>query len=79
MREPYKRPSKSGQYIVRLYDYLDGWLSVSKQGTWEECLEYWNTKTNHGTHMATQSSRNDYWDIFPAGTCMLDTPAHRGR
>ena len=76
---PHRRHSHTDSYTVRLYDHFDGWLSGFFTGTWEECLQYWNKQTKNGTKLATPAHNRDYWDIFPANTRMLHTPASRGR
>jgi len=57
---------------------FDGWLSASKEMTWEEAVAYWMDKTANGTKN-TEYSDGDYWAIFPAGTQMLFTPEFLGR
>ena len=71
MSQPYRKPSLSGLYIVRLFDGFDLlWIDIGKPASWDEALALWNTKTNGGTE-ATRFGDIDYYDIFPAHTRMM--------
>ena len=70
--------SPSGKYIIRLFDMFDGWLSASKEMSWEDAVAAWMKETANGTKN-TEYNDGDYWDIFPAGTRMVVTPEFLGR
>lgn len=71
-------PKPEEQFIVRLWDMFDGWIDVKGPCSKEEAEEFWNEKTDNGTHN-TQYNDGDYWKIFPADTQMYFTPDRTGR
>lgn len=71
MKEPARRPSSTGLYVVRLYDGFDYvWMDVSKAVPWEEALVLWNQRTQNGTKNTCYGDI-DYYDIFPSDTRMI--------
>jgi len=67
-----------GKVILRLYDWLDGWVDTTGEIQRDEAVRLWNERTYNGTRMACYE-HGDYFAIFPAGTRMLATPESRGR
>jgi hypothetical protein len=68
---PIKKKSEDGLYVVRLYDYYEHrWINCSKSLSWEKALEYWAKETDNGMKMACFED-HDYYDIYPADTCMI--------
>ena len=69
---------ETGLYVLRLYDFLDGWIDVTGPLSKEEVEARWQEETKNGTRMASYGD-GDYFKVFPAGTQMLHTPEFRGR
>lgn len=70
MKEPAKRASSTGLYVVRLYDGFDHvWMDISDAVPWEEALVLWNARTQNGTQNTCYGDI-DYYDIFPSDTRM---------
>lgn len=68
-----------GTFIVRLYDMFDGWIDVSSGNlTKDEAKEFWNEKTDNGSHHIDYDE-GQYYCIFPSDTKMRETPEKRGR
>ncbi len=65
-------------HVVRLWDMFDGWIDVHGPCTHAEALDYWNKKTDNGTHN-TQYADGDYWAVYEVGTRMVFTPEAMGR
>ena len=65
-------------FIVRLWDFLDGWIDISGEVTKEEADRIWNEKTKGGTRN-TKYADGDYYRVFPADTKMVYTPEFLGR
>lgn len=65
-------------WIVRLYDWLDGWIDVSSPVSRSEAERIWKEHTDDGRrHIKYEDG--DYYAIYPANTRMLETPESRGR
>jgi len=71
VKEPTKRASATGLYVVRLYDGFDYcWMDVSKALSWDEAEAVWKEKTESGSKNTCYGDI-DYYDIFPSDTRML--------
>lgn len=71
LKEPERRPSPSGLYVVRLYDGMDyAWMDVSGKLSWEDAVAVWNEKTDGGTSKVCFGDI-DYYAVFPAESRML--------
>lgn len=65
-------------YVLRLWDMMDGWLTLTKPITKEEADAQWAEKTHNGTRN-TCYANGDYYKVYPADTRMLVTPEFLGR
>jgi hypothetical protein len=70
--------SPDGLYIIREYDWADGWIDVTGPLSKAAALLEWAKRTENGTRH-TRYEEGMYYDIFPNGTRMLQTPESRGR
>lgn len=66
------------QFIVRLWDMMDGWIDVHGPCSKEEAEKIWNEMTKNGTRN-TKYADGDYYKVFPANTRMIYTPEFLGR
>lgn len=71
--------SESEKFVVRLFDYFDGWIDVTGELSKEDADKYWNEKTANGTKDFQFKSGGSYYAIFPANTRMIYTPESLGR
>lgn len=59
------------KFVVRLWDYYDGWIDISGPLSKEAAQERWNQETQNGTVKAKEDFRRGYYMIFPANTKMI--------
>lgn len=60
------------KYIVRCWDYYDGWYDITGPKSYEEAQAEWNKHTKNGTeHSSSKDFNTFYYHIFPADTTML--------
>lgn len=60
------------KYVVRCWDYYDGWYNITGELSAEEAKIHWNKLTSNGTkNFSSKDYHTFYYDIFPADTEML--------
>lgn len=70
--------SRSGKFVVRLWDMFDGWIDVTGPVSKKKAEKIWNKETDNGSRK-TKYADGDYYAIFPANTKMVVTPEFLGR
>lgn len=63
--------SRKGLWIVRMFDYYDGWIDISspcRKATAEKKLA---ELTKNGTEHFQYKSNSHYYSMFPADTQMV--------
>jgi len=62
--------SPNDLYVVRGYDWHDGWFDIKTNLTEADAVAYWVKETDNGERNACYD-HGDYIAIFPAGTRMV--------
>lgn len=58
-------------YVLRLWDYYDGWIDITGPLSYDEVQKRWNESTHNGTIKAKEDFYKGYYSIFPANTRMI--------
>ena len=80
--EPHRHIlDKTGLFIVRQFDFMEGWCDASEELSWECALNRWNELTDGGTRytellngfgkVKKLTIDADYYRIFPSDTRMI--------
>lgn len=59
------------KFVVRLWDYFDGWIDICGPRNKAEAQALFDEKTNNGTVKAKEDFHGGYYRIFPANTRMI--------
>ena len=64
-------PSANKQYVVRCFDYFDGWFDVTGPVSREGADRELSARTQGGTEHTHYTQGGHYYQIFPANTSMV--------
>jgi hypothetical protein len=68
-----KEKQMNEKFIVRLFDWYDGWIDVSEALSKEDADILWNEKTSNGTINHQYTTGGIYYHVFPSDTKMMYT------